>query len=171
MIYLVAAILSGVNLVWLLATLVMLPGNWLMVACAAGVAWWQRDAGMFSPWTLAVAGGLALAGEIIEFAASAAGVGKAGGSRWGGVGALAGALLGLALGAVLVPVPVVGPLIGACCGAAAGALVGEVAFGKGVRQAFRPSLAAGAGRLAGTVLKFAVGVLIWTILTVAAFWP
>jgi hypothetical protein len=37
---------------WLLLGLPMLPGNWLMVATTAAVAWWQWEKGMFNACTL-----------------------------------------------------------------------------------------------------------------------
>jgi len=171
MIYAAATALTIVNILWLASTLITLPGNWLMVATACLAAWWQRDAGMFSPWTLVAAGGLAAAGEVVEFLASAVGVRRAGGTRWGGVGSLVGAVIGLAIGTIVVPVPVLGSLLGASGGAIAGTLLLELAAGRRVKHAFKPSLAAGAGRLAGTLLKFAIGVVIWLVIAVAAFWP
>ena len=170
MIYLVASLLVIVNSVWLLLTLLTLPGNWLMVATAAAVAWCTRDAGLISLPVLIVAAALAVAGEVIEFAASAVAARKTGASGWGGLGSLLGAILGLIVGTVAIPVPAFGSLIGACAGAVLGALLLEMATGRKMHRALRPSLAAGAGRLAGTLMKFAIGVVIWTMIAVAAFW-
>jgi uncharacterized protein YqgC (DUF456 family) len=170
MIYLAAGLLVIVNTVWLVLTLLTLPGNWLMVASAAAVAWWGRDAGMISLPVLIVAGALAAGGEVVEFTASAVAVRKTGASRWGAMGSLLGAIVGLIVGTVAIPLPIVGSLTGACAGAVVGALLLEIATGRKVKRALRPSLAAGAGRLAGTLIKFAIGVVIWMMIAVAAFW-
>ena len=42
MIYLAATALAIVNIFWLLATLLMLPGNWLMLATGCLAAWWRE---------------------------------------------------------------------------------------------------------------------------------
>ena len=171
MICLLAILLALVNAFWLVLTVLMLPGNWLMVATAGLVAWWQWDRGMFSPWTLLAAALLAGVGEVLELLSSAAGARLGGAGRWSAAGGLLGALAGLVLGAALIPIPVIGPLLGACAGAFAGVCVSEAAGGKPFRRTLRPALAAGAGRLVGTLLKLAVGVVIWLVLTVASFWP
>ena len=41
MVYIWATSLVVINAVWLALVLVGLPGNWLMVATTALVAWWQ----------------------------------------------------------------------------------------------------------------------------------
>jgi len=171
MIYFWATVLCAINLAWLAGTIFMLPGNWLMVATAAAFAWWQRDAGMMGVWPLVVAALLALVGEAIEFFASSLAVRSAGGTRWGAFGALMGAAAGLVVGTALIPVPVLGSLLGACVGAAAGSLGGELAAGRKSPGLWRPSLAAGAGRLIGTLAKFVIGVMIFLTIAVAAFWP
>ena len=53
MIYVAETALTIVNIFWLVGTLIMLPGNWLMLATACLAAWWGWDAGMFSPWLVA----------------------------------------------------------------------------------------------------------------------
>jgi len=170
MIYLVAGVLVIVNGVWLILTLLMLPGNWLMVGTAGLVAWWYRDAEMISLPVLIVAGALAVAGEVVEFAASGIAARKTGASRWGGFGSLLGAVVGLVIGTAAIPIPILGSLLGACGGAILGALALEIATGRKMHRAIKPSLAAGAGRLAGTIIKFAIGLVIWTTIAVAAFW-
>jgi len=166
-----AILLLAINGVWLLLTLLTLPGNWLMVATTALLAWWQWDRGMFSPWVLVAIAALAAAGEVVEFIASAVGVRKAGGTRLGGLGALVGGLAGLVAGTFLIPIPLVGSLVGTCAGACVGAMTFEAAGGRGAKQSARLGLAAGAGRLAGTLGKFVIGVLIYLIVAAAAFWP
>jgi len=171
MIYLWASLLIVVNLFWLVLTALTLPGNWMMVATTALVAWWQWDEGMFSPWTLGALVVLAAGAEVLEFVSSAVGVRKAGGTRWGGVGSLLGALAGAVAGTILIPIPVVGSLVGVCLGACAGAWGFEAACGRSQKQSLRAGVGAGVGRLIATVLKLAVGVVIWIVVAVAAFWP
>ncbi len=171
MIYVWATILVLSNLVWLLLTLLTLPGNWMMVVATVLVGWWKWDEGMFSVWTLGAIIVLAVAGEVLEFASSAVAVRTGGGTRWGAVGSLVGALLGGIFGTVLIPVPIIGSLVGVCGGACLGAWVTEMALGRGVRRSLTPALAGGAGRFVGTVGKFLIGAVIWLIIAVAAYWP
>jgi len=170
-VYLIAILLAGVNAIWLPMTLLMLPGNWLMVLTAALVAWWQWDQQMISPWTILVVVVLALLGELLELLASATAVRRAGGTRLGSITALLGAILGGLVGTLLLPIPLLGSLVGACGGAAAGALLGELASGRTRHQSLRSGMAAGRGALFAIVGKFAIGVLIWGVIAVAAFWP
>jgi uncharacterized protein YqgC (DUF456 family) len=176
-IYLWATLLTLVNLIWLCLNLLALPGNWLMLATTMLLAWWQWDpakpAGdqMFSLPTLAAIVVLATVGEVVEFFAGLAGVKKAGGSGWGSAGALLGGIAGAVAGTLLIPMPVLGSLIGACAGACLGAWGMELLRGRKMRPSIRAGVGGGVGRLAGTVLKFSLGVLIWIIAAAAAFWP
>jgi uncharacterized protein YqgC (DUF456 family) len=121
-----------------------------------------------------VIAGLAVAGEIIEFAAGAAGAAKQGASRRGValsiVGAIAGSIAGLAAG---VPIPVVGPLIGAVFGGAAGAFagayVGEAWKGRQEQDRLAAGRGAFVGRLWGTAGKLAVGAIMLAIVAWDAF--
>lgn len=171
MLYLWASLLVIANILCLALTLVTLPGNWLMLAVTAGVAWWQWDNGMFSVWTLIVVLVLAVIAELIEFLASTVGVKKSGGTRWSGVASLIGGVVGAIIGTFAIPIPVLGSLVGACAGAALAAWACEGLHGRTGAEAAKTGMAAGAGRLVGTTLKFAVGMLIWMIIAVAAFWP
>jgi uncharacterized protein YqgC (DUF456 family) len=175
MIYLCAALLVVLNAVWLLLVALGLPGNWLMVLSALLVAWWRWDAApgqpMFGTPVLIVICGLALAGEVAEFIAGAVGSKTAGGSRRGAVGALGGAVVGGIVGTFVIPIPVLGSLLGTCGGAAIGAWGLELAGGVSVRRSLQVGVGAGVGRLVGTLAKLGVGIAIWTIVAVAAFWP
>ncbi len=171
MIYLWASLLCVVNAACVSVTLLMLPGNWMMLATTMLVAWWLRGAGMFSPWTLVAIVVLALVAELVEFFSSAVGVSKAGGTRWGGTGSLLGAVVGAICGTLLIPIPLLGSLIGVCVGAGGGALVGELATGRSGSDSAKSAVGAGAGRLVGTAVKFIIGVVIWSIIAIAAFWP
>jgi uncharacterized protein YqgC (DUF456 family) len=171
MMYLWATILVIVNAVWLFLNLFGLPGNWLMLGSTVLVAWLYWDRGMIGRWTLLILLALATAGEVLEFVAGAVGTRKAGGSRSGAFGALLGGLIGAATGTFVIPVPVLGSLIGASAGAFCGALALELAGGSELEPAVRSGVGAGVGRFFGTMVKLVVGVGIWVVAAVAAFWP
>jgi uncharacterized protein YqgC (DUF456 family) len=156
-------LVAGSVLAWL-TNMVTLPGNWLVVGLAALFAWLATDAGGRGvTWTsVAVLLGLAVAGEVIEFVAGAAGAAKQGASRRAVVlaliGAMVGSVVGLGIGA---PIPIVGSLVmavlGGAAGAFAGAYLGET--WKGRLHVERTAAGRGAffGRIWGTVGKLAVG--------------
>jgi len=171
MIYVWATLLVVANSIWLFLTVLGLPGNWLMVASAVLVAWLYWGQQMIGRWTLVTLLGLAVAGELLEFVAGALGTKKAGGSRGGAFGALVGGLIGAMAGTFVIPVPVIGSLIGACGGAFCGALALELAGGRELEPAVRSGIGAGVGRFFGTVAKLVVGIGIWVVAAVAAFWP
>ncbi len=163
-----------VNAVWLATVLVGLPGNWLMVLSTLLVVWLRPAASappMFSYGTLLAIVALATAGEVLEFIAGAVGTKRAGGSKRGAKGALIGGLIGALIGTVAIPIPVIGSLLGACIGAAIGAAYMELSGGRSTDESLRAGLGAGVGRFAGSVAKFGVGIVIWLVVAVAAFWP
>jgi uncharacterized protein YqgC (DUF456 family) len=158
-------------------TLLGLPGNWLMVIAA--VTYWLfvvSDSPVAIGWpTVAAVIGLATLGELVEFAAAAAGAGKAGGSKRGAVlalvGSLCGGLLGLFVG---LPIPVVGQVIAALLfaslGALLGATLGEQWKGRTIDDSLRVGRAAFWGRLLGTLGKFMCGgVMIVAVILGLAF--
>lgn len=145
------------TVLWAL-NLFVLPGNWMMV-CVAGIYAWL---GAFSWWGAAVLLALATIGELVEFAAGAAGAKSAGGSRRGAALALLGAIIGSIAGATIgLPIPVVGPVAGAlffaCFGAAVGALAGEGWKGRDLEHGLRVGTAAFWSRLFGTMGKLTIG--------------
>jgi uncharacterized protein len=160
---------------WLL-NLVALPGNWLIVGGAAlfvGLLPEEVDRGV-TWWTVGALLVLAIVGEIIEFAAGAAGAAKQGASRraigLSMIGAMAGSVLGLTIGA---PIPVLGSLVMAVFGGAAGAFVGAYLgeAWKGRDEPARTAAGRGAffGRIWGTVGKFAVGAIMLAVVAWDAF--
>jgi hypothetical protein len=132
MIWLLAISLTVINLGCLLMTTIGLPGTWLMVLTTVVTAMVQlgSDRALFGTGVLIAVVGLAVLGEIAEFAAGLAGSKKAGGTRWGAVGALVGTVIGGIVGTVAIPIPVLGSLLGACLGAALGAVAMEL-YGHG----------------------------------------
>lgn len=162
------------GLCWL-SNLFSLPGNWALLAIVALFAFLlPHDGSRGVMWTtIGILLALAVVGEIVEFAAGAAGAAKLGASRRSIWMSLVGALVGSIGGAVVgLPIPVIGSmaaaLLGGSAGAFAGAYLGEI-------QSERPhgpsvAVAKGAffGRLWGTVGKFAIGAVMLGVATVDA---
>jgi uncharacterized protein len=173
---LIAVLLSVVALVGWLANVLGMPGNWLIVACAVGAAWLGPASGMWTvSWTIvAVIVVIALLGELLEFAASAVGARRLGGSKRGAVlalvGSIAGALIGLFVGSA---VPVVGNVIASLllggAGAFSGAILGERWAGKDWNASIEIGNAAFWGRLLGTIGKAVCGTIACALF-IAAIW-
>jgi uncharacterized protein len=176
--YLWALLLVVCSVIAWLLNLVALPGNWIILGGAALFAWLlPEEAGRGVSWKLVlVLAVLALVGEIIEFAAGAAGAAKQGASRraiaLSMVGAIVGSIVGVVAGAPI-PIPVVGPLVMAILGGAAGAFGGAYLgeAWKGRDETARTAAGRGAffGRIWGTVGKFAVGAVMLAVVAWDAF--
>lgn len=166
------------GLVCLASVLPGLPGTWVLLAVAAsaelldGWVTGSSAAVTFGWGRLALATGLALAGEAVEAAAGAAGTRLYGGTRRGMVGAFVGGIAGAILLTGLLPVPVLGTLVGALLGTFLGALAGELTTPerRGRDATLRAAVGAVLGRLGGTLGKLAAGAAAWIVL-VAAAWP
>lgn len=153
-----------------------LPGAWLLIAAAIATdllqgMWTPAGAPlMFHPVTIGAAVAVATAGEVLEFALSAAGAKRFGASRAGMIGSIAGGMLGALAGTCAIPIPVAGTLAGALLGTAAGAVLGELAGGrKSIQETARPATGAVIGRLIGTLAKLPCAAIVFLILAVAAF--
>jgi uncharacterized protein YqgC (DUF456 family) len=162
--YTLAVGLVAAGFVCWLTNLFSLPGNWVLLGLTALFAWLvphdnSRGVSWNTVWILLA---LAIAGEIAEFVAGAAGAAKRGASRrsiWLSlVGAVAGSIGGAIVG---LPIALIGSPIAALLGGAAGAFVGAYLGETWAQRPHGPSVevAKGAflGRLWGTVGKFAVG--------------
>ena len=171
MLYLWSALLILLNTVWLVLVVFGLPGNWLIVISTCLFAWWRWNEKVFSIYTLIAIVALAVLGELLEFFGGMHGAKKAGASWAGSVAALAGAIMGAIFGTFLTPIPFLGTLLGACVGAGLGAWAFEFARGKKMEESVRYGVGAGLGELLGITSKLALGILIWFIVAVAAFWP
>lgn len=171
MIYIWLIVLIGLNTCWLGLVVFALPGNWLIVISTALFAWWRWDDGVFSIYVLIAITLLAVLGEVVEFLGGAGGAKKAGAGWLGMFGALGGAVTGAVVGTFLIPIPFLGTLTGACVGGGLGAWGLEIMGGKKMEESVRSGVGAGIGVLFGTTVKFAIGVIIWFTVTVAAFWP
>ncbi|UCG33097.1 MAG: DUF456 domain-containing protein [Phycisphaerales bacterium] len=140
----------------LLAAL-QLPGTWLILA-AAIVYDWCYDWAKLGLVVLSVLAGLAVLGEVVEFAASYVFAGKAGGSRraaWGGV---IGGLVGMFV--FTLPVPVLGTIAGGIIGCFVGAIVGEMTRHDDLQRSARVGIGAALGHIAGMIAKLALAFVI-----------
>ena len=173
-----AVLFVVLNFCALLANVITLPGNWFIAGLTVLFALLVRGPeGMgLNWWCVGVVIGLAALGEVIEFAAGAAGAAKSGGSRRGMVLAVVGAMGGSILGAILgtgIPVPLIGNLIGAVLGGAVGAFggayTGEYWKGKNESERLAIGTAAMIGRVLGTVGKLGIGAIMVVITAIDAF--
>jgi len=171
MVYLWLIILLVLNALCLVLVLFALPGNWLIVILTCLFAWWRWDDGVFSVYTLIGIGILATLGELVEFFGGMGGAKKAGARWFGAFGALLGAIIGAVVCTFLIPILMLGTVIGACVGAGIGAWLFELAGGRQIKESARSGLGAGLGELLGITIKVSLGLAIWLIVTVAAFWP
>ena len=171
MFYVWSSILIVLNAGWLLLVLFGLPGNWLMVLSTCLFAWWQWDQGVFSAWTLIAITALALLGELIEFLAGMVGARGSGASWWASVAAVVGAVLGAVFGTFVIPIPLLGTVIGASVGAGLAVWGVEASRGERAEHSLRRAMGAGVGQFLGTFSKIMLGLVIWLIIAIAAFWP
>jgi uncharacterized protein len=162
--YTLALLLIASGLLCWLSNLFSLPGNWVLLGLVALFAFLVPEtSGRGVSWTaVGIMAALAVFGEIIEFAAGAAGAAKHGASRRSILLSLVGGIAGSILGATAgVPIPVIGSMIGALLGgsigAFAGAYYGEVSSEQSHSISVAVGKAAFMGRLWGTVGKFGVG--------------
>ena len=169
------ALVFACGLAWL-TTLLGLPGNWLIAGLAALFAWLvSQDAGRGLTWKkVAALVGLAVLGEVIEFAAGAAGAAKQGASKRSVALAMIGAVLGSVLGlGIGLPVPILGSFVMALLGGAAGAFFGAYLgeAWKGRPHEARVAVGRGAftGRIWGTVGKLAIGAIMLVIIAWVVF--
>lgn len=142
--WIVGGILTVSGLAGLL--LPVLPGAPLLLAglvCAA----WAEDFRHVGLWTLLLLGGMAALTYLVEFAASAFGVKKYGGSKRAMVGAVIGGIVGIFLG---VPGILLGPFIGA--------VIGELSLQRSLDQAGRAGFGTVVGMAIGVAGKLAIGI-------------
>ena len=166
-VFLWAVVMAIVNLVWLALTLLGLPGNWLMIVTAALVTWWV-DPPLIGKGVFIAVVLLAGVGEIVEFCAGALGSRLGGGGKWASLAALIGGIAGAILGTVFIPIPVIGTILGAAIGAFAGSAGVELYAGRSRGEAFRAGRGAAIGHVTGNASKFALGCVVWVVLTAAA---
>jgi uncharacterized protein YqgC (DUF456 family) len=168
------AFVAALVLCWGL-TLFGLPGNWLIVILAAAVTLVAPEDSRLAlaPASVGVLLVLAIAGEVVEFAAGSVSTRRAGGTRRGAALAIVGALVGAVAGAAIgLPIPLIGSLVAAIVcggvGAMIGAMIGESHAGKDLAASWRVGQAAFWGRLLGTLSKTAIGVVMVVVAAIAA---
>ena len=103
-----------------------------------------------------IVGGLALLGEILEFAVQMLGAKKYGSSGKGNFGGIVGAIAGAILGAPFFFG--LGALAGALCGAYTGCLLMEMGQGRSFDSAAHAAKGAFFGKFLGLGIKFGIGV-------------
>lgn len=173
---LIAFLLTLVAFTGWIVNVLGMPGNWLIVITAACCALWAPEEKMwYVGWPIVIAILIvALLGELLEFAASAVGARRLGGSKRGAalalVGSIVGAITGLFFGSAI---PVVGNIIASLllggAGAFCGAILGERWAGKDWDSSLEIGNAAFWGRLLGTVGKAVCGTIACGLF-VAALW-
>ncbi len=169
MIYFWSVVLILINGLCLLLVAFAIPGNWLMVIATAVFAWLLREQNFISVYTLITIMLLAILGELLELLGGMGAAKRAGAGFWGSLGAIAGAIGGALLGTFLIPVPIMGTLVGSAIGAAAGSAI--LSGAKGQNRRTQVAMHAGIGQFIGSSMKLLVGVVIWFVIAVAAFWP
>lgn len=152
----------------LLLNLFSLPANWVVVALVSMWRLLNPAPGDMDFWFFIMLVGLAVLGEIIEFAAQAWGAKRYGsttGGMWAGIaGALVGALLGVPFLLGL------GALLGALGGAWLGCYALERLRGRDDAEASLAARGALVGRFLGMVIKCGIGVIMLG-LVYDAIWP
>lgn len=167
-----AVTLVILNAAFVFTNVLMLPGNWLMVASlsifllSVGSATGPDAIG--PDWTtLLIVIVLAVLGEIVENVWGAAKASALGGSRRAAVLSLVLSMIGSIAGAFMIPIPIVGNAVGAILGAAGGAFVGawlgEAWKGKSTAERTEIGAAALTGRMLGMAAKLGVGVAIFVV--------
>lgn len=150
MIALITSIMVLVGLAGVVATLLTLPGLWLIVAVGAAVDLWRPET--YGLGTLLAAVAMGLTAEIAELVAAGVGAKKAGGSRRSAVASIVGAIVGAIVGTPVMPI--VGTILGAAVGAGAGAMLLERTKPERTwADAGRVGQGAAVGRLIATVIK------------------
>jgi len=122
-VWVAATIVAIFSWLGVLATLMVMPGMWLMLLVALiaklivpdVISWWVLLAGLL----------LAILGEIVELISSALGAKAGGAGKPGTTGALIGGIAGAIAGTVFIPIPVLGTIIGGVVGAGVLALIME----------------------------------------------
>ncbi len=164
----------GATIVFALLTLigvalviVGLPGVWMLALTAVVVqAIWP---GLLGWWFVGGVVGIAVAAEITDLIAGAAGAKAAGGSKSAALAAIIGAIIGAVAGTVFIPVPLLGTIAGAVVGAGVSAGLVE----RGVHQkkwgdSARVARGAATGRLLAIVIKGALAVVAGVVLVVGS---
>ncbi len=164
----VFAILSVFCILGTMLTALRLPGTWLILVAAVVYLWradWPAGAGVL----LAVLGGAAIFGEVVETLASIVLARRGGASRYATWGGVAGGFLG-AIFLSFIPIFPIGTIMGALLGCFLGAAAVEVAARKRLAHGTRVGVLSAIGFAVGMATKVAVALAMSTVLLVRA-WP
>lgn len=152
-------------------TVMGMPGNWLILLAAIVYDVMIADGSriQMGQRILIVLLVLAVVGEALELLAGVWGVSRQGGSKRGAAGALLGSLVGGVMGmGIGLPIPVVGPVVGMIVFAGLGALIGttiaEHTIGRELKDSVQIGIAAMWSRMAGSLAKSLVGVLMLAVI-------
>lgn len=174
--YLVATVFTLLSAGAIVTIVIGIPGTWIMLGLAVLIQltdhYWLPEGvdNTFQWWMILTGLGLATIGEVLEFLAGMLGAKKAGSSKRGMTGAFIGGFVGAILGTGI-PIPIVGSLIGAVVGTFAGAIIGEITAPQPpeLKDSLKPALGAAIGRILGTLVKIPFAMVIWVVLSIAAF--
>jgi hypothetical protein len=144
------------------------PGTWIILLEAAVYAAVLDFEGPITLPVIGVLGGLALLGEIMEFALTAYGAGKFGEAS---KSAMAGAVFGGLAGAIVLAgtPPVIGSILGAFLGVFAGAALVTYAKDKDGGKALKAGVGAFFGRLGAVMMKGACAVAMAGVIVARVF--
>jgi uncharacterized protein YqgC (DUF456 family) len=142
--WIIGALLTVIGLSGLL--LPLLPGAPLLFL-GLFLSAWAENFRFVGLWTLILLAVLTLLTYVVEFAASALGVKKYGGSNRAMIGAAIGGIAGLFLG---LPGILFGPFVGA--------VIGELSLQRSLNEASRAGFGTVVGMAMGLAGKFAIGI-------------
>lgn len=143
-----------------------LPANWILLAF---VIVWKIFFPVTMSWNfISILALIALAGEILEFAAQYFGGKKYGATGRGNLGAFIGAIVGAILGAPFLFG--LGALPGALLGSFGGCLILELTHGRTFAEAQHSAWGAFWGKAFGLAIKISLGVWMFT-LSIPKIWP
>lgn len=154
MAYVFAVLCIGLMIASLFLLVLGLPGNWIIFGLA--LLWSVFGGAGFGWHFFALLLGLAVLGEIMEFAA-----GYFGGKRFGGTnkGSLGGIIGALVLGILCAPILFgLGALLGALAGGFIGSFLFEKYHGMETARAVKAALGTMIGRFGGFLAKLGVGI-------------
>ena len=152
-----------------LLNLVMLPGNWVVVALVALYAWLGPDSPHLNLLFFIALIGMAVVGEVVEFLTQIWGAKKYGSSNKATLAGMIGAIAGAIFFAPFLFG--IGAIFGALAGAWAGCYVGERLLAhRPQSEAVTAANGALVGRFLGMVVKLGLGITM-VVLTASTIWP
>lgn len=154
-IYLVNFIVVVFLLIALGLTMLTLPGNLLIFLIAMGYGFFDQFSRFDYYFLIMLFTGFAL-GELVEFAAGAAGAKREKASKRAIAAAVAGAVVGGLAGTALLPV--LGSFIGAMLGAYAASYYAELSVCQDAAKSKKVAMSVMKGQIIGAIFKFVVAI-------------